>query len=78
MEDITFSVLEIARRHVDPGSAGTLTEESALGLDSLKTIGFMLELETHFNFEFPEDLVDMAAFASVDSAVRAIRLALSR
>lgn len=77
MDDIVRSVIDIARHHVDAEKAHVLedpdTDLSALGLDSLKMVNFLVDLEAQFSIEFPSTMMIPETFRNVQSVADSIR-----
>jgi acyl carrier protein len=51
----------------DPPPAGALDPDLdlfAAGIDSLATIGLLVDLENNFNFKFPDELLSASTFAT--------------
>ena len=41
-------------------------DEMLLGLNSFQFIGFVVELENHFDIEFEEEMLRLGSFSSID------------
>jgi acyl carrier protein len=58
----------VIRSHLpDPPPLGKMSPDldlPAAGIDSLKTIGLMVELEECFGFEFPDELLSTDTFST--------------
>ncbi|HEU0298649.1 MAG TPA: phosphopantetheine-binding protein [Longimicrobium sp.] len=81
MDEITRSVLEVARGLADPEDAAALdgpdAELAAAGFGSLKTVGLLMELESRFAIRFPADAIDAETFRSVRSVAGRVRTLLA-
>jgi len=79
MDDITRSVMDVVRRHTGAEDASVLDEDdldaelSALGVDSLKMVGFLLDLEKSFMIEFTADMIVPETFRNVRTVADSIR-----
>ncbi len=75
VDEVLGSVREIARRQLPPGKSVLDADESlaGLGFDSLKLVGFVVELERDLDITFPADLFDASTFRSLRTVADAIR-----
>jgi acyl carrier protein len=82
MDDIMRSVMEVARRQVDPENTLALDDPdadlAAIGFDSLKMVGFIVDLETSFSIEFPADMIDAQTFRSLRTVADSVRAVCKR
>ncbi len=78
MDDDIRSVVEVARRHIDVDMLAALddpdAELSALGLDSLRMVSFILDIEGSFAIEFPSEMIDVGTFHSLRAVATAVRV----
>lgn len=62
-------IQEIAKKHMDPFAASDVIDQDAdlqaLGIDSMKSITMLLELESAFGFNFSDDLLSPENFQSL-------------
>ncbi|WP_320064500.1 phosphopantetheine-binding protein [Micromonospora sp. RTGN7] len=78
MDDVLRSVVEIAHRHLSPKAGAVLREDpdadlAALGLTSLRTVDFMVELEERLGVELPEEAIHAETFRTARTVADALR-----
>jgi acyl carrier protein len=77
MDELLKSVVVVARRHVNRESAGELDcpieELSAIGLDSLQIVSFMLDLEASLEIQFPSEMINAETFHSLRTVAESIQ-----
>jgi len=82
MDEIMRSLIEIARRHADadalPALANPDAELSALGLDSLRMVSFILDIEASFAIEFPSEMIDAGTFRTLRATATAVQAVRER
>jgi acyl carrier protein len=74
-EEISSQVNDVVRRHLRffEGDSVPLTEDLAgLGLDSLRAINLLLDLEETFALMFPDEMLTAETFKTRSSLERAI------
>ncbi|MGC4807626.1 phosphopantetheine-binding protein [Micromonospora sp. DT233] len=78
MDDVLRSVIEIARRHLPPTSAAALGQDpdadlSALGLTSLRTVDFLVEVEERLGVALPEEAIRAETFRTPRTVADTLR-----
>ena len=76
IEDIRRIVGEHGRLAVDAASVGNETDLYQAGMTSHATVNVMLALESHFDVEFPDRMLQRRVFesmASMESAIRELK-----
>jgi acyl carrier protein len=77
MSDLVESVVAVARRHLPEdardAAVGQDTDLAGLGLDSVRVVGFMVDVERTFAVSFPDQLVDAATFRTPRAVAEAVR-----
>ncbi|MER7460018.1 acyl carrier protein [Micromonospora sp. NPDC126480] len=73
MNNLAAQVLESARHVLERADLDDLDADlPALGMDSLLTVAFMVDLETRFAVRFPAELVAASTFRTPRAASAAI------
>jgi acyl carrier protein len=70
------AVTALVRRHLPPQSSSRLTDSGEsladLGLESLDLVALIADLESTFEIEFPDEMLDPATFRSVLTIAEAV------
>jgi acyl carrier protein len=77
MSDLIASVAAVARRHLPEEARDAPvdrdTDLPGLGLDSVRVVSFLVDVERTFAVSFPDQLVDAATFRTPRAVAEAVR-----
>ncbi|MFL6128910.1 MAG: phosphopantetheine-binding protein [Mycobacteriales bacterium] len=77
MGDLIAAVAAVARRHLPAEARAAAVDQDTdlaeLGLDSVRVVGFMVDVERTFAVSFPDQLVDAATFRTPRAVAEAVR-----
>lgn len=78
-QNIAERILKIIKNNIDFGEEVNLKDSFAdIGIDSLRTIKIIVEIEKVFGFEFDDDMLSNTAFSSIEEMVNYVQMRIKR